>query len=110
MEPRDRLVHVLALAIIAGLLSIPLLGLSVLAGLLAVALLRLSVLTGLLLRLAVTTGLLLRLTVLAGLLFRYSQDFFGYVSLDYDFSPLLAAGLPIAACLLVGGVAVARLR
>lgn len=59
---------------------------------------------------SVTMGLRILAGVMAGLLFRYGQDFFGYASLVYDFSPLLAAALPIAACLLVGGVAIARVR
>lgn len=59
---------------------------------------------------SVTMGLRILAGVMAGLLFRYGQDFFGYASLVYDFSPLLAAGLPIAACLLIGGVAIARVR
>jgi lipopolysaccharide export system permease protein len=59
---------------------------------------------------SVTMGLRILAGVLAGLLFRYTQDFLGYVSLVYDFSPALAAGLPIAVCLLVGSVAIARVR
>lgn len=59
---------------------------------------------------SVTMGLRILAGIMAGLLFRYAQDFLGYVSLIYDFSPLLAAGLPIAACLLLGGVAISRVR
>lgn len=59
---------------------------------------------------SVTMGLRILAGVMAGLLFRYGQDFFGYASLVYDFSPALAAGLPIALCLLLGGVALARVR
>lgn len=59
---------------------------------------------------SVTMGLRILAGVMAGLLFRYVQDFLGYVSLVYDFSPALAAGLPIAACLLIGSVAIARVR
>lgn len=59
---------------------------------------------------SVTMGLRILAGVLAGLLFRYGQDFFGYASLVYDFSPVLAAGLPIALCLALGGVALARVR
>lgn len=59
---------------------------------------------------SVTMGLRILAGVLAGLLFRYGQDFLGYASLVYDFSPLLAAGLPIAACLLLGSVAIARVK
>lgn len=59
---------------------------------------------------SVTMGLRILSGVLAGLLFRYGQDFLGYASLVYDFSPLLAAGLPIAVCLVAGGVAIARVR
>lgn len=59
---------------------------------------------------SVTMGLRILAGVLAGLLFRYGQDFLGYASLVYDFSPLLAASLPIAVCLLLGGVAIARVK
>lgn len=59
---------------------------------------------------SVTMGLRILSGVLAGLLFRYAQDFFGYISLVYDFSPLLAAGLPIVASLLIGGIAISRVR
>lgn len=59
---------------------------------------------------SVTMGLRILAGVMAGLLFRYGQDFLGYASLVYDFSPVLAASLPIAACLLIGGVAIARVR
>lgn len=59
---------------------------------------------------SVTMGLRILAGVMAGLLFRYGQDFFGYASLVYDFSPLLAAGLPIGVCLLAGGIALARVR
>jgi lipopolysaccharide export system permease protein len=48
--------------------------------------------------------------VLAGLLFRYAQDFLGYASLVYGFSPLLAAAIPISACVVLGGAAIARVR
>ncbi len=59
---------------------------------------------------SVTMGLRILAGVMAGLLFRYGQDFLGYASLVYDFSPAMAAGLPIAVCLLIGGVAIARVR
>lgn len=59
---------------------------------------------------SVTMGLRILSGVMAGLLFRYGQDFLGYASLVYDFSPLLAAALPIAACLVIGSVAIARVR
>lgn len=59
---------------------------------------------------SVTMGLRILAGVMAGLLFRYGQDFIGYASLVYDFSPVLAAGLPIAACLLIGGVAITRVK
>jgi lipopolysaccharide export system permease protein len=59
---------------------------------------------------SVTMGLRILAGVMTGLLFRYAQDFLGYVSLVYDFSPALAAGLPIAIGLLIGGVAIARVR
>lgn len=59
---------------------------------------------------SVNMGLRILAGVLAGLLFRYGQDFLGYVSLVYDFSPLLAAALPILVSLGIGGVAIARVR
>jgi lipopolysaccharide export system permease protein len=59
---------------------------------------------------SVTMGLRILAGVMAGLLFRYGQDFLGYASLVYDFSPVMAAGLPIAVSLLIGGVAIARVR
>ncbi|HNL79966.1 MAG TPA: LptF/LptG family permease, partial [Agitococcus sp.] len=59
---------------------------------------------------SVTMGLRLIFGIFAGLGFRYLQDFSGYASLVYDFSPLLAAALPIAVCLLGGIWALARVR
>lgn len=59
---------------------------------------------------SVTMGLRILAGVMTGLLFRYAQDFLGYVSLVYDFSPLLAAALPIAVSLLIGAWAIARVR
>lgn len=59
---------------------------------------------------SVTMGLRILAGVMAGLLFRYGQDFLGYASLVYDFSPLLAASLPIALCLMLGGVAILRVK
>lgn len=59
---------------------------------------------------SVSMGLRILAGVMAGLLFRYGQDFLGYASLVYDFSPVAAAGLPILACLLIGGVAIARVK
>lgn len=59
---------------------------------------------------SVTMGLRILAGIMAGLLFRYGQDFLGYASLVYDFSPAVAAGLPIAVCLLIGGVAIARVK
>jgi len=59
---------------------------------------------------SVTMGLRILAGIFAGLLFRYGQDFLGHASLVYDFSPLLAAGAPIAVCVLIGGVAIARVR
>lgn len=59
---------------------------------------------------SVTMGLRILAGVMAGLLFRYGQDFLGYASLVYDFSPLLAASLPIALCLLLGGAAILRVK
>lgn len=59
---------------------------------------------------SVTMGLRIVSGVLAGLGFRYLQDIFGYASLVYHFSPLLAAAAPIAACLLGGIAALRRVR
>lgn len=59
---------------------------------------------------SVSMGLRILTGVMAGLLFRYGQDFLGYASLVYDFSPVMAAGLPIVVCLLIGGVAIARVK
>ena len=59
---------------------------------------------------SVTMGLRIISGILAGLGFRYLQDFAGYASLIYHFSPLLAAGLPIALSLLWGIVALRRVR
>lgn len=59
---------------------------------------------------SVTMGLRILAGVMTGLLFRYGQDFFGYASLVYDFSPVVAASVPIGISLLIGAVAIARLR
>lgn len=59
---------------------------------------------------SVTMGLRIVAGVLAGLAFRYGQDFLGYASLVFDFSPVLAAGLPVLFCLLIGGVAIIRVK
>lgn len=59
---------------------------------------------------SVTMGLRIIFGILAGLGFRYLQDFSGYASLVYHFSPLLAAGLPIALSLFGGIVALRRVR
>lgn len=59
---------------------------------------------------SVTMGLRILAGIFAGLAFRYGQDFLGHASLVYDFSPLLAAAVPIAVCLLLGGWAIARVR
>lgn len=59
---------------------------------------------------SVTMGLRIIAGVMAGLGFRYLQDFFGYASLVYHFSPLLAAALPVALCLAAGVYALSRIR
>lgn len=59
---------------------------------------------------SVTMGLRIMAGIMAGLTFRYGQDFLGYASLVYDFSPVFAAGLPVALCLLIGGVAISRVK
>lgn len=59
---------------------------------------------------SVTMGLRIVTGVMAGLLFRYGQDFFGYASLVYDFSPMVAAAAPIGLCMAVGLFAIARVK
>lgn len=59
---------------------------------------------------SVTLGQRIVAGVLVGLLFRYGQDFFGYASLVFHFSPLVAAALPIAISLVIGLVALVRVR
>ena len=59
---------------------------------------------------SVTMGLRLIFGIFAGLGFRYLQDFSGYASLVYHFSPLLAASVPIAICLFGGVWALARVK
>lgn len=59
---------------------------------------------------SVTMGLRILAGVMAGLLFRYGQDFLGFASLLYDFSPVMAAGLPVLISLLIGGGALARTK
>ena len=59
---------------------------------------------------SVTMGLRIVSGVLAGLGFRYLQDLFGYASLVYHFSPLVAAALPIAVCMAAGIVSLRRVR
>lgn len=48
--------------------------------------------------------------VMTGLLFRYGQDFAGYASLVFQFSPLMAALVPVLLCLGVGGYALSRVK
>lgn len=59
---------------------------------------------------SMTMGLRLIFGIFAGLGFRYLQDFSGYASLVYHFSPLLAAALPISVCLLGGVWALMRVK
>jgi lipopolysaccharide export system permease protein len=59
---------------------------------------------------SVTMGLRIISGILVGLLFRYAQDFSGYASLVYDFSPLLAAALPIVISLVAGVWALQRVK
>lgn len=59
---------------------------------------------------SVTMGLRIISGILVGLLFRYAQDFSGYASLVYDFSPLLAAALPILISLVAGVWALQRVK
>lgn len=59
---------------------------------------------------SVTMGLRILTGIFVGLLFRYGQDFLGYASLVYDFSPLLAASVPIGLCLVLGSVAILRVK
>lgn len=48
--------------------------------------------------------------VMTGLLFRYGQDFSGYASLVFQFSPLMAALVPVLLCLGLGGYALSRAK
>lgn len=59
---------------------------------------------------SVTMGLRIILGILTGLGFRYLQDFSGYASLIYHFSPLTAAAIPITLSLCWGIVALRRVR
>lgn len=59
---------------------------------------------------SVTMGLRIVTGVMVGLLFQYGQEFMGYVSLLYDFPPFLAASLPISVCLMVGTLAILKVR
>ena len=59
---------------------------------------------------SVTMGLRIITGIMAGLGFRYLQDFSGYASLVYHFSPLIAVMLPILVCLSIGGVALTRVK
>ena len=58
----------------------------------------------------VTMGLRLTLGIMAGMLFHYGQQIFGHISLVFGISPLVAAGLPPAICLLAGLVLLWRMR
>lgn len=59
---------------------------------------------------SVTMGLRLVTGVFVGLGFRYGQDFFGFASLVYHFSPVWAAAIPALVCFGVGVVALSRVR
>jgi len=57
---------------------------------------------------SVTVGQRITVGLIAGLVFKYAQDFLGYVSLAFKVSPLLAAVVPIAICLLLGAYLLRR--
>ena len=59
---------------------------------------------------SVTLGLRIITGVLVGLVFRYGQDAFGYASLLFHWSPLLAVMLPIMLCLCAGVWSLYRVR
>ncbi|PTQ89068.1 LPS export ABC transporter permease LptG [Agitococcus lubricus] len=59
---------------------------------------------------SVTMGLRIILGILTGLGFRYLQDFSGYASLIYQFSPLIAASVPIIISMCWGIVALRRVK
>lgn len=58
----------------------------------------------------VSMGVRLTGGVAAGLLFHYGQQFFGHLSLVFDASPVLAAMVPPAICLVLGVVLLRRVR
>lgn len=59
---------------------------------------------------SVTLGLRIITGILVGLGFRYTQEAFGFASLLFHWSPLLAISLPILICLGVGAYALQRVR
>ena len=58
----------------------------------------------------VSMGVRLTGGVAAGLLFHYGQQFFGHLSLVFDASPLMAALVPPAICMVLGVVLLRRVR
>lgn len=59
---------------------------------------------------SVTMGLRLVTGVFLGLTFRYGQDFFGFASIVYHFSPFWGAVMPVAVAFLLGVLAMVRVR
>ena len=59
---------------------------------------------------SVTLGLRIITGVLVGLLFRYTQDAFGFASLVFHWSPLVALLIPVLGCLMAGLWALYRVR
>lgn len=59
---------------------------------------------------SVTLGLRIITGILVGLAFRYTQEAFGFASLLFHWSPLLAVSLPIVICLVAGIYALQRVR
>lgn len=58
----------------------------------------------------VSMGLRLTAGIVAGLLFHYGQEFFGHLSLVFNTSPLAAAAVPPAVCVVVGVILLRRVR
>ena len=59
---------------------------------------------------SVTLGQRIITGVLVGLTFRYVQDAFGFASLVFHWSPLVALLIPVTICLALGGWALHRVR
>ena len=57
---------------------------------------------------SVTMGQRITAGVVIGLLFNYAQDLLGHISIVFNVSPLVSAGIPILICLVVGIVLLRR--